>query len=84
MNDVVQELVDFLNRDPRVEGSIEDHTELVESRRVDSLVIIDLIVFVEERFGVSLSPEDLTPRNLQSMAALAGLISAAPGAPHSP
>ncbi|HUP20228.1 MAG TPA: acyl carrier protein [Gemmatimonadota bacterium] len=84
MNDVVQELVDFLNRDPRVEGPIEAHTELVESRRIDSLVIIDLIVFVEERFGVSLSLEDLTPRNLRSMAALAGLISAARGAPRSP
>jgi len=74
VNDVVQELVDFLNRDPRVEGSIEAHTELVESGRIDSLVIIDLIVFLEERFGVSLSPEDLTPQNLRSMSALAGLV----------
>lgn len=71
---IATELTDYLNRDPRVEGSIEPDTELVESGRIDSLAILDLVVFVEERFGVSLSAEDLTPQNLSSVAALAALV----------
>jgi acyl carrier protein len=73
---IATELTDYLNRDPRVEGSIEPDTELVESARIDSLAILDLVVFVEERFGVALSAEDLTPRNLSSLATLATLVAA--------
>ena len=70
------ELTDYLNRDPRIEGSIEPDTELVESARIDSLAILDLVVFVEERFGVALTADDLTPRNLASVSALAALVAA--------
>ena len=45
-----------------------------ESGRIDSLAILDLVVFVEERFGVSLTADDLTPQNLASVAALASLV----------
>jgi acyl carrier protein len=70
------ELTDYLNRDPRIEGSIEPDTELVESARIDSLAILDLVVFVEERFGVALTADDLTPRNLASVSALAAVVAA--------
>jgi acyl carrier protein len=33
-------------------------------------------VFVEERFGVALTADDLTPRNLASVSALAALVAA--------
>ncbi len=72
---IAAQLVDYLNRDPRVDGSIEPDTELVESGRIDSLAILDLVVFVEERFGVSLTADDLTPQNLASVSALASLVS---------
>lgn len=71
---IAAELADYLNRDPRVDGSIGPDTELVESGRIDSLAILDLVVFVEERFGVSLAADDLTPQNLASVSALASLV----------
>lgn len=71
---IAAELADYLNRDPRVDGSIGPNTELVESGRIDSLAILDLVVFVEERFGVSLTADDLTPPNLASVAALASVV----------
>lgn len=71
---IASELTDYLNRDPRVEGSIEPDTELVESGRIDSLTILDLVVFVEERYGVALSADDLTPGNLSTVSALAALV----------
>ena len=73
---IASELTDYLNRDPRIEGSIEPDTELVASARIDSLAILDLVVFVEERFGVALTADDLTPRNLASVSALAALVAA--------
>ena len=71
---IAAELADYLNRDPRVDGSIGPDTELVESGRIDSLAILDLVVFVEERFGVSLTADELTPKNLASVSSLAFLV----------
>ena len=71
---IATELIDYLNRDPRVEGSIGPDTELVESGRIDSLTILDLVVFVEERYGVALTAEDLTPLNLSTVTALSTLV----------
>ncbi|HET6616753.1 MAG TPA: acyl carrier protein [Gemmatimonadota bacterium] len=71
---IATELIDYLHRDPRVEGSIGPDTELVESGRIDSLTILDLVVFVEERYGVALTAEDLTPLNLSTVTALSTLV----------
>lgn len=71
---IAAELAEYLNRDPRVDGAIGADTELVESGRIDSLAILDLVVFVEERFGVSLMADELTPKNLASVSALASLV----------
>lgn len=71
---IAAELAEYLNRDPRLDGSIGPDTELVESGRIDSLAILDLVVFVEERFGVSLTADELTPKNLASVSALASLV----------
>ena len=71
---IATELADYLSRDPRVEGSIGPDTELVESGRIDSLTILDLVVYVEERYGVALSAEDLTPSNLSTVTALSTLV----------
>ena len=71
---IAVELAAYLNRDPRVDGSIGPDTELVASGRVDSLAILDLVVFVEERFGVSLTADDLTPQNLATVSALASVV----------
>lgn len=71
---IAAELAAYLNRDPRIDGSIGPDTELVESGHIDSLAILDLVVFVEERFGVQLTADDLNPQNLASVAALASLV----------
>lgn len=71
---IAAELADYLNRDPRIDESIGPDTELVESGRIDSLAILDLVVFVEERFGVSLTADELTPKNLASVSSLASLV----------
>lgn len=68
------ELLGYLERDPRVEGEVDAGTELIDSGALDSLAILDLVVFVERRFGIELAADDVTPRNFGSIASLAALI----------
>ena len=44
---------------------------LLESGIVDSLGVLDLVGFVEERFGIVAQDEDLVPENFDSIDALA-------------
>ncbi len=38
---------------------------------VDSLAIIQIILFVERKYGIKIETEDLTPKNLESVNTLA-------------
>lgn len=41
---------------------------------VDSFLLLEMVVAMEERFGVRFVPADITSANLRSIAALAALI----------
>lgn len=49
-------------------------TDLISEGLLDSLLIMDLMTFVEGRFGVRLGPQDVTPETFQSLGALAGVV----------
>ncbi len=54
---------------------MDAETELVEYG-VDSFLFSELIVALEEKFGVKFSREDITPDNLKSVRSLAALVAA--------
>ena len=56
------------------ELSLAVDTELEESGIIDSLGIMDLLVFFETEFGVRLEISDLTPAMFQTPASIARLI----------
>jgi acyl carrier protein len=60
----------FLDLDP---SEIEDETELAEYG-VDSFLLLELIVAMEEMFEVQFEQTDITPETLKSVKALADLI----------
>jgi len=60
----------FLNLDPT---EIEDETELVEYG-VDSFLLLELIVAMEELFEIQFEQADITTETLKSVRALADLI----------
>ena len=43
---------------------------LLDSGIVDSLGVLDLVGFIEERFGIEAQDEDLVPENFDSITAL--------------
>lgn len=51
---------------------VED--ELLESGIVDSMGVMEILLFVEERFGVALEDEEMIPENFHTIPALSELI----------
>ncbi len=46
---------------------IQDDEQLLENGLLDSLGILDVVTYLEEEFGISVSDDELTPDNFQSI-----------------
>lgn len=69
------ELIDWLND----EGVMELDWDFPEdgdlfAAGLDSMAVMQLVVAVEDRFGIELGPDDLTKKNLATPSTLAALI----------
>lgn len=69
------EIIDWLND----EGVLELDWDFPEDGNLaeaglDSMAVVQLVVAVEDRFGIELPPEDLTKANLATPRTLAALI----------
>jgi acyl carrier protein len=53
---------------------LPDDASFLEEGIVDSTGVLELIMFVEERFEVSVEDEEIVPENFDSVAQLAGYI----------
>ncbi|HEU5319766.1 MAG TPA: acyl carrier protein [Methylomirabilota bacterium] len=56
-----------------VEGVADDES-LVERGVLDSLGIFELVAFLEERFGVRVPDEDITPENFRTIEDIGRLV----------
>ena len=57
-------------------ATLGDEDDLIDSGVVDSLGIFQLIAFLEERFGIKIGDEEITPENFGTIAAIDRLVSA--------
>jgi acyl carrier protein len=55
---------------------LDDEEDLIDSGVVDSLGIFQLIAFLEERFGIKIGDEEITPENFGTIAAIDRLVAA--------
>lgn len=71
------ELIDWLNDEGLVEldWDFPEDGDLLAAG-LDSMAVMQLVVAVEDCFGVELTPEDLTRKNLETPLKLAALIAA--------
>lgn len=69
------ELIDWLNDEGVLEldWDFPEDGSLAEAG-LDSMAVMQLVVAVEDRYGVELGPEDLTRENLATPTTLAALI----------
>lgn len=49
------------------EGRVNEDTSFLQANIVDSTGMLELASFLEERYGVSISDEELIPENLDSL-----------------
>ena len=53
---------------------IGDEADLIDSGIIDSLGIFQLVAFLEERFGIAIGDEEITPENFGSVMAIERLV----------
>ena len=69
-----QTIRDFLSTLTQRDIQIGDDDSLLATKLLDSLKVIELIVFLESQFNVEFDSDDLTPDNLDTINALVGLL----------
>lgn len=53
------------------DGRLRDHASFLEEGIVDSTGVLELVMFVEETFGVAVEDEEIVPENFDSVECLA-------------
>ena len=53
-----------------------DGESLLEGGIIDSTGVLELVAFIEDRFGFTLADSDIVPANLDSLDAIAGFVGA--------
>ncbi len=56
------------------ETPLQDDTSFLESGIIDSTGMLELIMFLEHKFGISVKPEEMVPENLDSINCLVDFI----------
>jgi len=55
-------------------ADIGEEDDLIDSGVIDSLGIFQLVAFLEERFGIAIGDEEITPENFASIVAIERLV----------
>lgn len=53
---------------------LKDETSLIDNDMIDSTGILELVTFLEERFGLRVADADIVPANLDSIERIAGFV----------
>lgn len=57
-------------------GPVDHGADLIEAEVIDSLGIVQLISFLEEKYGITIDDDDLDPENFRSVARIATFVEA--------
>lgn len=49
------------------EFQLKNDTPLLESKIIDSIALLKLVIFLEKQFGLVLDPEELIPENFKTI-----------------
>jgi len=76
ISDTAQVILAWLQESaaPSIGRDIGEDTELIEQGVLDSLQILNLVGFMEERFAVTLPVEEFVPENFRTAATIAEMV----------
>ena len=73
-SNVRQELLGFVQANTTNSEAITMQTDLIEQEVLDSLLLMDLVLFVEQCWGVELIGHDFSPSHFRTIGELAQLV----------
>jgi len=65
--DIRSDLRSFLKKQAPRGITFEDNESLLNNGVIDSLKMLDLISFIEEKFGVAIDEDEMMPDNFESV-----------------
>jgi acyl carrier protein len=70
--DIISDIKNFLisQRFIKESQAIHEEDSLLEDEIIDSLAILELTAFIEEKYGIKIEPHELVPENFDSLRAL--------------
>ena len=74
---IESEIKRFLSESEEIQLPLQepgDNISLLASGLIDSLAVLDIIIFLESRFDVQFEPEDLTGDNFDCIFSMAALV----------
>lgn len=75
VEDIEREVRDFIaRRFGHQVGELGPETSLLDGNAIDSLGLLEIVMFVTERFGVEVSDDDFLPENFETPARIATLV----------
>lgn len=74
MTDKLEVLRDYIRTEIGYDGDVGADVDLLESRILDSFSIVQMAVFIQERFEVELDADDLVRANLCRLTAMVAMI----------
>jgi len=74
MTDKLEVLRDYIKTEIGYQGEVDAEADLLEQRILDSFSIVQMAVFIQERFQVELEAEDLVRTNLCRLSAMIAMI----------
>jgi acyl carrier protein len=77
VSDIRTEIRHFLSRDlGRDMTGVDDRESLLERGVIDSLAVLQLVTFLQERYDIQVSDDEMMPDNFDSIDAMADFVSA--------
>ena len=67
-------LLEFVRANTATANPITHQTDLIENEILDSLMLMDLVLFVEQSWGVQLMGSDFAPKYFRTVEQLAQLV----------
>ena len=64
-------------------NALADTDSLIENGIIDSTGVLELVAFIEDRYGITVADADIMPANLDSLARITAFIASKTAAPAS-
>ena len=72
--DIESKLIEFVQSTSAIETAIECETDLLTTNVLDSLMLMDLVMLIEDTWGIQLQGDDIAPASFRTVGSLARLI----------